>query len=273
MSEPHPDQPPGVILLPAPTAAPMILALGVTLLSAGLVTHWSVSVVGLVLTIAGGIAWWRQVLPAEQLEAIPLRAPAARVRPAAPVAVAVDRRLGTEGEHRLRLPTEVQPLSAGVRGGLVGGVAMAAVALAYGILVQRSPWYPINLLAAVAMPAMSQADLAALRAFNGPALALGIVAHGVISVLVGLLYAAILPTLPRRSVIWGGLVAPLLWTGLLWAVLGVINPVLNARVDWPWFILSQVAFGLAAGVVVARAHPVPTAQSRSLERPSGERRP
>ena len=57
-------------------------------------------------------------------------------------------RLG-EGGHRVRLPVEVQPLSAGVKGGLVGGVAMAVVALAYGLLVQGSLWYPINLLAAV----------------------------------------------------------------------------------------------------------------------------
>ena len=35
---------------------------------------------------------------------------------------------------------------------------MAVVALAYGLLVQRSLWYPINLLAAVAMPRMARAD-------------------------------------------------------------------------------------------------------------------
>ena len=68
------------------------------------------------------------------------------------------------------------------------------------------------------------------------------------SMLVGLLYAVILPMLPRRHMLWGGLIAPLLWTGLLWALLGVINPALNA-------------FGLAAGYVVGRAQPVATMQS------------
>ncbi len=68
-----------------------------------------------------------------------------------------------------------------------------------------------------------------------------------ISVLTGLLYAVMLPMLPRRHLLWGGLIAPLLWTGLIWAVLGMVNPVLNARIDWPWFIASQIAFGLAAG--------------------------
>ncbi len=73
-----------------------------------------------------------------------------------PSTIAVGRlRLG-EGGHRMRLPVEVQPLSAGVVGGLVGGVAMAVVALAYGLIAQGSLWYPVNLLSAAAMPAMAQ---------------------------------------------------------------------------------------------------------------------
>src|SRR6266487_6154692 len=92
-----------------------------------------------------------------------------------------------------------------------------------------------------------------------------------ISVLAGLLYAVILPMLPRRHMLWGGLVAPLLWTGLIWAVLGVINPVLNARVDWTWFVVSQIAFGLAAGYVVSRAQPVATMQTWPLAARAGVR--
>src|SRR5262249_61083516 len=87
--------------------------------------------------------------------------------------------------HRLRLPVEVQPISAGVRGGLVGGVAMALCAAAYGVVVQHSLWYPLNLLAAIAVPHMAEADLATLRAFDSVAFVVGIVAHGVTSVLVG----------------------------------------------------------------------------------------
>jgi hypothetical protein len=58
---------------------------------------------------------------------------------------------------------------------------------------------------------------------------------------------------------------------------------LNARVDWPWFIASQIAFGLAAGFVVARAQPVATMQTWPLAaragveatgtRPAQERKP
>ena len=100
---------------------------------------------------------------------------------------------------------------------------------------------------------------------------IGIVAHGLISVLAGLLYAVILPMLPGRHVFWGGLVAPLLWSGGMWAVLGVINPILNARVDWTWFVVSQIAFGLAAGYVVSRAHPVATMQTWPLAARAGVR--
>jgi len=76
--------------------------------------------------------------------------------------------------------------------------------------------------------------------------------------------------LPRRHMLWGGLIGPLLWTGLLWGLLGVINPVLKARVDWGWFIASQIAFGLAAGYVVSRTHPVATPQTAA---PPGTSRP
>ena len=239
----------------------MVLGLGITLAVAGLVTHVSVSAVGTVLALAAAVGWWRQVLPVERVEHVPLRPPGERARPITPSTTAVGRlRLG-EGGHRMHLPVQVQPLSAGVVGGLVGGVAMAVVALAYGLIAQRSLWYPVNLLAAAAMPGMASASVDELRAFSGAALIVGLVAHTLTSMLVGLLYAVILPMLPRRHMLWGGLIAPLLWTGLLWALLGAINPALNARVDWVWFIASQIAFGLATGFVVNRAHPVATMQT------------
>jgi hypothetical protein len=268
-----PDPEPETIELPAPTVWPMVLAFGVTLLFAGLVTNAIVSGVGLVLALAAAVGWWRQVLPVPQVEHMPVRPMAERAKPIRPAPAAVERLKLGEAGHRVRIPTEVQPLSAGVKGGIVGGVVMAVVALAYGAIVQGSLWYPINLLSAVAMPGMSQASVTELRAFNLTALVIGIIAHGLISVLAGLLYAVILPMLPRRHMLWGGLVAPLLWTGGLWAVLGVINPVLNARVDWTWFVVSQIAFGLAAGYVVSRAQPVGTMQTWPLVARAGVEAP
>jgi len=260
---------PELIELPAPTVWPMVLAFGVTLGCAGLVTHLVVTIVGAVLSLAGITGWWRQVLPVEQVERVPLRPAAERARAIVPSAAAVERLSLGEGGHRARIPVEVQPLSAGIKGGIVGGIAMAIVALLYGLLFEQSIWYPITLLSAAAMPTMATADIATLRTFSGTALVLGIIAHGAISVLTGLLYAVILPMLPRRHMLWGGLVAPLLWTGLIWALLGVINPALNARVDWIWFIASQIAFGLAAGFVVAKAQPVATMQTWSLAARAG----
>jgi MFS family permease len=61
-----------------------------------------------------------------------------------------------------------------------------------------------------------------------------------------------LPMFPRRPIVLGGVIGPVLWTGLLHSVLGLINPLLDERIDWRWFIASQFAFGIVAGLVVVR---------------------
>jgi MFS family permease len=65
---------------------------------------------------------------------------------------------------------------------------------------------------------------------------------------------------PRRPILLGGVIAPILWTGLLHSILGLINPLLDARIDWRWFIASQFAFGIVAGFVVVRQERVSTRQ-------------
>ena len=252
------------IELPAPTAWPMVAALGVALGFAGLVTHVMVTVVGVVLAIAGAVGWFRDVLPVQDMERVPLVPPAQRARPVLPVTRAVAQLMPGEQGHRLQLPVEMHPYSSGVVGGLVGGAAMAVVACAYGLIAHGSLWYPINLLAAVAIPSLAEADTAQLAAFDGLAFGVALVSHLIISLFVGLVYAAILPMFPRRPGLWGGLVAPLVWSGLLWASLGIINPTLNARIDWPWFVASQIAFGLAAGLWVSRTQRIRTLQSVPL---------
>src|SRR5262249_46467668 len=184
---------PGTIEQPAPAVWPMGRAFGVTVICAGLVRHGIVSVVGAILTLAAGVGWWRQVLPEPRVEHVVVP-PLLEGVPARPAARPAVRRL-TPGEagHRVRIPVEVQPISSGGKGGAVGGAARAIVALTYGIVMQQSLWYPINLLAGVAIPGMAQAGMAELRAFDLTALIIGIIAHGVISVLAGLLYALILP--------------------------------------------------------------------------------
>lgn len=262
------EREPQAIALPAPTHWPMFAALGVTLIFAGLLMHVLVSVVGAAFLVAGVVGWFREVLPVEHVEQVPLRPPALRARPVTTAARARTLLPGEDG-HRLALPVEVHPYSSGLAGGLAGAVAMAVVACAYGLIAHGSLWYPINLLAAVAMPSLAAADTAALRAFIPAAFALGAVAHLVTSLFVGLVYAAVLPMLPRFSALWGGLVAPLVWSGLLWATFGVINPLLNARIDWPWFVASQIAFGLAAGAVISRSQRIRTLQAVPLAARAG----
>jgi hypothetical protein len=57
---------------------------------------------------------------------------------------------------------------------------------------------------------------------------------------------------PRRPIVLGGLIAPILWSGLLYSFLGLVNPLLESRIDWFWFMASQFAFGIVAGLVVIR---------------------
>ena len=59
---------------------------------------------------------------------------------------------------------------------------------------------------------------------------LALVIHLFTSLLVGLLYGAMLPMFPRRPILLGGIIAPILWTGLLHSILGLLNPLLNERI-------------------------------------------
>ena len=248
---------PNTLEVPAPTAWPIVLAFGTTLLFAGLVTSMSVSVLGAVLMISAAIGWFRDVLPHEAHEAVVVRAGV----PAVATSRSKVARLGIAGElPRARLPLEIYPVSAGIKGGLAGAVAMAVLAMLYGLLSQRSIWYPINLLAAGFFPAAVTATTEQLAAFHLNALLVAVAIHLLTSLLVGVLYGATLPMLPRRPTLLGGIVAPLLWSGLLHSVLGIINPVLDQRISWPWFVLSQVGFGIVAGVVVSRQERVRTWQ-------------
>ena len=246
----------GPVVVPAPTAWPMIAAFGIALACAGLVTDALVSIVGVAAMLWGAVGWFREVLPAPRLETVPVE-PAPVIGPADTRVTHL--RLGEQG-HRARLPVLIYPYASGIAGGIAGGIAMAALALLYGVVFHGSLWYPVNLLAAGTMASLATADPAELTRLHPTALAVATVVHAVMSVLVGLLYAVLLPMTPRRPVLFAGLVAPVLWTGLIWATLRIVNPTLNARIDWPWFVASQIAFGIAAGLVVARREKVATLQ-------------
>lgn len=254
------------IQVPESTSAPLLFALGLAMLFGGLVTNPIVSMVGGGLGLIGAVGWWRGVMPEQREEASALQPapPPVEARPAR-----VEHLRAGEAGHRVRLPAKIQPYGSGIRGGLAGGVAMAVVAMAYGLIAESSAWFPINLLAGIMLPSINQADIAQLRAFDAAAFAAATLMHGGLSLLVGLVYAALLPTLPGRVLLWGGLVAPVVWSGVAWASLGLVAPALSEHVDWGWFIASQVAFGLVAGQVIAHAEPIETLQTWPLAARAG----
>jgi hypothetical protein len=141
---------------------------------------------------------------------------------------------------------------------------MAVLACGYGLLKMGSVWYPINLLAAVIYAQSLKLEPAQLTAFHLDSFAIAVGLHAIGSTLVGLLYGAMLPMFPRRPIVLGGLVVPVLWSGLLHPTLDLLNPLLASRIDWFWFVASQVAFGVVAGAVVIRHSPMPTLENVSF---------
>src|SRR5580700_5179695 len=245
------------IRMPAPTPWPIALAFGLALLFAGMVTSEAVSVLGAVVAIAGAVGWFRDVLPYELYESV-------QVVAQVPDVTTMRRevaRMEVAGElRRAWLPVEIYPISAGLKGGLAGSVAMAILAMLYGVLSHTSIWYPINLLAAGFFPAAATSTTAEISAFHLRVFLIAVPIHLVTSVVVGLLYGVMLPMLPRRPILLGGFIAPLLWSGLIHSILGIVNPVLNQRIDWLWFVFSQVGFGVVAGIVVSRQERIRTEQ-------------
>jgi hypothetical protein len=269
------------IAVPAPMAWPLVLAMGVTLMFTGLLTNMSVTVLGAVLSLAGSVGWFREVVPGDHEEVVLPVADDGEVRTERRV---VDRLAIAPDQVRAWLPVHTYPISAGVRGGWAGSVAMALLACGYGLLKVGSIWYPINLLAAVVYAESVKLGPAELNAFHLDSLAIAVGVHAVVSTLVGLLYGAMLPMFPRRPIVLGGFVVPVLWSGLLHPTLNLLNPLLASRIDWFWFVASQVAFGVVAGAVVVRRSPMPTLENVSFAlragieapgtvSPRGERQP
>jgi hypothetical protein len=253
-------QPTGTVQLPAPTAWPMVFALGVSLMLAGMVTHWAISLLGLIMVIPGIVGWFFQVLPHEHHVYVDVHADAIEVT-SSRESLAY---LPIGDRHRKLLPIETFSVMAGVKGGIAGGIAMIVPAALYGLIRYHSVWYAVNLLAAGGFVSWAGESNAFLAQFHLRGLLAATAIHGLTSVLIGLLYGALLPMFARKPILTAGFIAPFLWTSLLYSALGVISPILNQRIDWLWFVISQVAFGLVAGFVVNLQVKVRTPQFRAL---------
>ncbi len=257
---------PQIIVLPAPTAWPFLLALGASLIFAGLLTNVSVSILGALLFVPAAVGWFRQLLPHEHHVEVSV------VPEPEPLVVApreVMRVPAAEQVQRAWLPLKVYPVAAGVKGGLAGGVAMALLAMLYGLVVVHSIWYPINLVAGSLYDAPSIPSTSEMMHFHLAWLLFALAMHVTMCLLVGLLYGAMLPMLPTRPIILGGLIGPLLWTGLLYRILDYVNPLLDREINWWWFAVSQVAFGVVAGLVVVRQNKVWTSENLPLAMRAG----
>ena len=250
---------PETVEMPAATVWPLVLALGIALVGAGWATSLALSAVGVVLFVFGLGGWIGQLLPGRGHVHERLVEPARRPRP-------INERPGTVNQlepgmvgYRFRLPEKIHPISAGVKGGIVGGLVMPIPALGYGLLSGHGLWFPVNLLAGILIPGVSGETTAQLEQFQPLALVMAICIHVTFSVVFGLLFGVISPTLPPLPggpVIAGGVLMPLLWTGLCFGSMGIINPVLQEHVNWPWFIVSQFVYGLAMSIVVINSEKV-----------------
>ncbi len=238
----------GTVHLPAPTAWPFLLALGITLMAAALVTNIAIGALGLFLTIISAVGWFRNVLPHEAHEDVAVEEEfVTLLTPVEKVA-----RIEVDETHRAQLPLHTFSLGSAIKGGIAGGIAMVIPAEIYGLVRYHSIWYVVNLLGGAGVGKWVNPSPEELQHFRLGAFLTANIIQGAVTLLVGLLYGAMLPMWPRRPILLGGIIAPVIWTGLLYGVLGIVNPYLADHIDWWSFAASQVIFGLVAGYTVVK---------------------
>jgi len=254
---PPPEEASGdAVEMPRPTIAPLVLALGMTLLAAGVPLGLGLIVVGAGVIVAGLGIWIAQLLPGRGHIQEPLAELALRAQPVTGVPGGVEQMREGRPGYRLRLPQDVHPISAGIKGGIAGGAVMPVPALLWGLFSSHhSVWYPVNLLAGMVLPGVGDMDPSDLGSFHLSLVLTAVVIHVALSVVIGLIYGVLMPTLPSvpRPIAWGGLLMPILWTAASYVAMQVVNPALTGAVNWSWFIVSQFVFGITMPAVVLGA--------------------
>lgn len=239
---------PGMVHLPAPTPWPLLMSLSLILIGASLVTSFWLIWLGAFLFLIAALGWFRNVLPHEAHEDVPV---AEQHLSFVPLHENVAR-IEVDETHRAQLPLQTFHVSSGIKGGIAGGIAMVIPAEIYGILRYHSIWYVVNLLGGAGVGAWIDPTAEQMSHFRLSAFIIANIIQGATTLLVGVLYGALLPIWPRRPILLGGIIAPIAWTGLLYNLLGLINPFFAEHIDWWSFAASQVLFGVVAGFVVAK---------------------
>jgi hypothetical protein len=232
-----------------------VVALGLAFALAGVAVSPVILIVGAVILIVGIAGWVGQLLPGRGHVHEERAAPSERPQPVAARPGTVQQLEAGVPGYRLRLPVEVHPTSAGVWGGLAGGLLMPVPALIWGVVSGHGIWYPANLLVGMVLPGLGSMSVEELEQFRPGLLIAALVIHAVFCLVLGLCYGVLLPTLPDvpAAVAWGGLLMPLLWTAASFGTMRFVNPVLARGVDWPWFIASQFVFGIVSASVFGLA--------------------
>jgi hypothetical protein len=260
-SVPQPPSPleSGFVEMPRATAAPLVLITGLFLLAGGLVFGVAMVIVGAVLLFIGLGLWVRSLSSSVGHFHEPLVAPHARAQAAPRTSGPVERLATGMPGYRVQLPQKVHPISAGIKGGLVGGLVLPIPALIYGLVSGHGIWYPVNLLAGMALPNIGQMSEAELAKFHLLYLSVGLCIHLATSLVAGLAYGVLLPMLPTipKPIAWGGLLMPVMWTAVSFVAMASMDSMPVKQLDWPSFIFAQFVFGIVVALIVQKVHRVP----------------
>lgn len=249
------------VATPAPTAWPLVAALGMALTFTGFLTTWPVGGVGFVLCMIGFVGWFKDCYPSDlevEFEVLPHHIPSE---------VTTSRTIDqNHPHHRAKLPLQIHRAPSSIRGGIAGGIAMMIVAVIGSLFLHGTPWYPFNAVAATLMTSLTETNL---NSFNFVALLVSLGILLVASACTGLVYGVLLPLMPKRPILLGALIIPFIWSFLLYESMRIINPLLDSTVNWWWFLVAQLAFGLTAGIVVSKGEKIRTLQFKAFAQRAG----
>lgn len=192
----------------------------------------------------GNLSEFRRTVKEREIDAHSVNLPRARTMQenaaTGSEAIVVDR------DRHAVYPEWVYPYSAGILGGLIGGLGVAGVGLGYGVY-SGNLWLPVNVVAAAILRNLQSQSAEVLARFDPAALIIGLLIHALMSISLGLMFAFILPALPGRPLYWGPVIGPLLWVGGYVAALPLLNPIMVRNLEINSFTIANILFGILLG--------------------------